>query len=384
MVTIVRYLSQEMIKKAVVAMKILLLNDNPVVRKLVALSAQKTKDDLDVAWSVDEIEGTRYDLLIVDDAYYSDEIMEKIRSKIVYQMSLLMATRGMDTSDEFDKIINKPFLPTDLVDLFMEARDSIGNMPAASSATKSPKDEEFISDELPLEMSFFDSQEVKELQNLLDDEKEDEFSFDDFDFAEDELVKIEEAVPEENVWNDEFVDVQGEVKEEVQLPLSGDEEDMQLPLSDDEFDMLEQEIQQAVGNLKADDLEGEVGDIDLASFDLNELEYMLADDDTLEGIDELDLIDEREMKLAIGEEVEDEVYENDTSLEIETFEEVEQKAPVCIEKEVKEHLETVDELAHEKGIEALQALLKALSNEEVTKNLKALNISININFGNDK
>jgi hypothetical protein len=36
------------------------------------------------------------------------------------------------------------------------------------------------------------------------------------------------------------------------------------------------------------------------------------------------------------------------------------------------------------GMEALQALLKALSNDEVAKSLKGLNISININFGNDK
>ena len=39
---------------------------------------------------------------------------------------------------------------------------------------------------------------------------------------------------------------------------------------------------------------------------------------------------------------------------------------------------------HTEGVEALQALLKALSNENVAKSLKGLNISININFGNEK
>ena len=35
------------------------------------------------------------------------------------------------------------------------------------------------------------------------------------------------------------------------------------------------------------------------------------------------------------------------------------------------------------GVEALQALLKALANEDVAKSLKGLNITININFGKD-
>ena len=96
-------------------MRILLLNDNPVVRKLVALSAQKTKDDLSVVWSVDEVQGDAYDLLIVDDAHYSDEAMSALKEKIQYTTSLLMATRGNAVPAGFDKVINKPFLPTDLV-----------------------------------------------------------------------------------------------------------------------------------------------------------------------------------------------------------------------------------------------------------------------------
>ena len=39
-------------------MKILLLNDNPVVNKLVTLSAQKTSDKLDVVNSIDSIQSS--------------------------------------------------------------------------------------------------------------------------------------------------------------------------------------------------------------------------------------------------------------------------------------------------------------------------------------
>ena len=57
-------------------MKILLLNDNPVVNKLVTLSAQKTSDELDVVNSIDDIDSRSYDLLVVDDTSYSDEMFE--------------------------------------------------------------------------------------------------------------------------------------------------------------------------------------------------------------------------------------------------------------------------------------------------------------------
>ena len=107
-------------------MKILLFNDNPVVRKLVALSAQKTKDDLSVVWSTDEIEDREYDLLIVDDALYSDEILDALKEKIALKSSLFMATRGKAVPSGFDHVINKPFLPTDLVDLFVQIEKKIG------------------------------------------------------------------------------------------------------------------------------------------------------------------------------------------------------------------------------------------------------------------
>lgn len=44
-------------------MNILLLNDNPVVTKLVTLSAQKTSDELEIVGSVEEIQDGTYDLL---------------------------------------------------------------------------------------------------------------------------------------------------------------------------------------------------------------------------------------------------------------------------------------------------------------------------------
>ncbi|MDP3302166.1 MAG: hypothetical protein Q8S36_09400 [Sulfuricurvum sp.] len=479
-------------------MKILLLNDNPVVRKLVALSAQKTKDELSVVWSVDEVEGDSYDLLIVDDAHYSDESMAALNEKIQYKTSLLMATRGNAIPSGFEKVINKPFLPTDLVDLFsqidkdlssstQQAVEEKGNAIVLDDVLEkeSAEEESFdtinidedlnfddfdIADEDDIEAAVktnvLDHEEVQELQDLLDDtdnfDIDDELSLDglieedevtdanhvvnnddllesldddiletleaessmkstenelqdameEFDFDE-ELLAIEEE-PEETIKevfededlsgslddlldldeesddsfgvNDDTDAVTSEVESTVDdalddldaLLLDGldaveDEEvsaleSAQNALSDDEFGELEQQIQEAVEELGFEDLEQGLDEVEMQG---------LGD---FEGLNDLDSLSERDIKLAIGEDVEEEEVE----VEVESLDEA---SMVELENRDTELMVGSEELHNgtpAEGIDALQALLKALSNEEVSKTLKGLSINININFGNEK
>ena len=99
-------------------MKILLLNDNPVVNKLVTLSAQKTSDELEVVESLDAISEQSYDLLVVDDTLYSDSVIEELKSKIEYNKSLYIYSKNSKEVEGFTSMLKKPFLPTDLVELF--------------------------------------------------------------------------------------------------------------------------------------------------------------------------------------------------------------------------------------------------------------------------
>ncbi|MDD2369683.1 MAG: hypothetical protein PHQ90_10300, partial [Sulfuricurvum sp.] len=160
-------------------MKILLFNDNPVVRKLVALSAQKTKDDLSVIWSVDEVEESGYDLVIIDDALYSDEMFESLKEHITFRSALLMATRGKAVPAGFDNVINKPFLPTDLVDMFIQIEkkfsETSGNKPEIVFAETPIKEEsqvhainleESLPDLADEEENSFDSFDLNELDDL--------------------------------------------------------------------------------------------------------------------------------------------------------------------------------------------------------------------------
>ena len=82
------------------------------------LSSQKTGDQLQVCSDPTTLAPATYDLLIVDDALWNEENAEALESAVSAKKKLLMATRGKEQPSGFDHTINKPFLPTDLVELF--------------------------------------------------------------------------------------------------------------------------------------------------------------------------------------------------------------------------------------------------------------------------
>ncbi len=488
-------------------MNILLFNDNPVVRKLVALSAQKTKDDLSVVWSADEIEEGKYDLLIVDDGLYDDEVFDTINSRIDVQSRLLMATRGKAVPAGFDNVINKPFLPTDLVDMLVQIEKKIASLEEYSAKNtddrntdesaysinledtlsdfqnvsldeydaEESEDEYDIdalenSDEKLTETTILDHEEVQEVQGLLeeadlessepdeslldgidsfelsaDDESalldepfdmgslsnESEISGDLLEFEEaltadeiplpekievPELLEDEEfdatdaASLEEELESEEF-DIptmeQGEEEAEEELfsldesvPSIDesliDEDEFSSLMDDEELGELEVSIQNAVDTLDDHEFDTELDmenlALDLDESLLEELEPILSETSTESSdlgmssdFDELDSLDVKELKRAVGEAVEEESVLEPSSDELctdisSTEENVNASENIVIvEKSEKER-----STAHAEGIDAIQTLLKTLANEEVAKSLKGLNISININFGNDK
>jgi len=477
-------------------MKILLFNDNPVVRKLVALSAQKTKDDLSVAWSMDEIEEGEYDLLIVDDALYSDEIFESLDEKIGAKSKLLMATRGNEIPQGFDNVINKPFLPTDLVDMFVQIQKKVvGSLKAKEDETDelsatTPVYSINLEDTLPeikrhedgslnmdtlesLEDDFdfgslddfdeklpetgiLDHEEVQEVQGLLDDTDEEgleddilvhgiedlslpeedelpeeitkEHTFDEDlvpdeiqgeilnfdDILEDEILKLEEETPNKELLDeDAFEDIEFPssfeedvpLEEEELLPLNEDvgfddladvdengldELDIASLMDDESLNHLEAKIEDAVSGLGSEELERELDSDDfgldfeddlMEELEIKNEEIPVVETNHASGFDELDMLDERELKRAVGEEIEDNFEDIAVDEEIEMDIDDEEEAVLAedmIESNTNESAPKVQ------GVEALQALLKALSNEDIAASLKGMNISININFGNEK
>jgi uncharacterized membrane protein len=144
---------------------------------------------------------------------------------------------------------------------------------------------------------------------------------------------------------------------------------------DDSFDLdnddlneedLEAQIQSAVNELSEEDLQSEVDEetlLDIVASDINDIEALTA----------------RDVKIALGEEVEDEEEVTiDVAEENEDLEELEPDVDDLINTQ-----HTIDTDKPNAGVESLKKLLKALSNEEVAASMKGMKININISLGDD-
>ncbi len=92
-------------------MKTLLFNKNPIISKLVRMSAQKMEyefeERLNYASDIDS-----YDVIIVDDGVSADlKVLQGKCKKLIYISS------GASANEESRQVLHKPFLPTDLIAL---------------------------------------------------------------------------------------------------------------------------------------------------------------------------------------------------------------------------------------------------------------------------
>ncbi len=259
-------------------MKILLLNDNPVVNKLVTLSAQKTSDELDVATSLEEIEGSEYDLLVVDDTLYSPETMEELETKVNYSKSLYICSRNAELVESFNSTLKKPFLPTDLVELFALLGREVNTIDLTSE--DEPNEQEN-------EITELDTQELPDDENDID--LDEELSLDDTNL--DELDSLDEELSLDDTNLDEL-----------------DSLDEELSLDDtnlDELDSLDEEL--SLDDTNLDELDSLDEELSLDDINLDETEdtSSVLDEDDLQEVQELfneieDVVNSSAEELEVG------------------------------------------------------------------------------------
>ena len=450
-------------------MNILLLNNNPVVNKLVTLSVQKTSDELHTAENIEAIESGEYDLLIIDDALYSDEAMDEIASKISFSESLFICSKDAQERAEFTKTLKKPFLPTDLVETLIALAKMVDTVDLGKMDSIEESDLDALADDALFhdfetdeslddlddldaleevedldmfdtldeaayndaaledvkEEGVLDKDELQEVQSLLEETETE--GFDDFDFGttpdeqeddvldfEDDALELEDIqTPKEELMEDSFsfeedalhgleeetdeeemLDFEEEAQEEVEA-----QEELEETLDEDDFeeeeleeDDFEEEVQEEVEaqeelekalqedkveeeNLEEEEPEEEFEEEDLAS-QIQEAVDSLSDEDLQSELDEdillsIGSLTSRDLKLAIGEEVQEEqpeLFDAKTSQDV-TLEKADEQSSL-------EHTNH-----NSNGVEALKKLLKALSNEDVAASLQGMKININITLG---
>jgi uncharacterized membrane protein len=364
-------------------MKILLLNDNPVVNKLVTLSAHKTSDELDVVNSIDNIPSTHYGLLVVDDTLYNEELFKNLKQKITFSQSLYICARGAEPIKEFTSTLRKPFLPTDLVELFSEVSHKIDNNDLKDEEILENEIEEIeeldafsldnelsLDDDISLDdtfsleddfedednntniLDFDEAQKVKDLLDEtsddllnLDNDLENNFDFDTSDELESDAFAENQDLDDENEFED---DLNSDLLEDEENQF---EDDLNSDLTEDEDINMDEQIQMALSELSEDDLESEV----------DTQEYL---ETPMPKIDSLDSLTSRDIKLAIGEKVEEEIAPV-----------IKKSVPKTIDKNPTNKQKAND------GVEALKNLLSALTDHNVAASLNNMKISINITLG---
>jgi len=199
-------------------MKILLINNNPVVSRLTALSARKEDIEIDEIQEVTELSSDTYDIVFVDGDSFSKDVRDVIAENMKVKKTVLFyAEDDEEEKSSFDLSILKPFLPSevsavirsveDLEEVSVEQEKIVEDFNVFENEKKEPREELFRLDDDVL------------LDEKVEEKKEEvKSSFDE---------KLEEAFPLKiNGLDDE----EESKKEEIELAL---DEELFSPLSSD-------------------------------------------------------------------------------------------------------------------------------------------------------
>jgi hypothetical protein len=103
-------------------MKILLVNGNPVVSRLTALSARKESIKLDEIKDISELKNSDYDVVFVDFESYSRELSNVLNNSNISKRVLFYTQEDRDKPEIFNLSILKPFLPSEVSAVLREMK----------------------------------------------------------------------------------------------------------------------------------------------------------------------------------------------------------------------------------------------------------------------
>ncbi|MDE7216532.1 MAG: hypothetical protein K2N20_00365, partial [Helicobacter sp.] len=98
-------------------MKLLLINSNPIVSKLIKLSADKVNVDVLESETLDGIELNDIGLVFVDDKSLRKDLAETLAQKLPNAKLGFIYSKNSKKESGFHLYVQKPFLPTDFVEL---------------------------------------------------------------------------------------------------------------------------------------------------------------------------------------------------------------------------------------------------------------------------
>ncbi len=167
-------------------MHILLINNNPVVSRLISFCIREDNMNLEEVHDVGAVARDRYDVVFVDEASYGDETEEVLANLIMRKKVFLSSKDEMDDEvGPFDTVIKKPFLPSQITALLesleeddtLEVSTEIPSIFPLSSDEVNVEDAEESEDETVEEdekaaTKVLDLNEIDKIKALLEMEEE--------------------------------------------------------------------------------------------------------------------------------------------------------------------------------------------------------------------
>lgn len=149
-------------------MKILLLNKNPIISKLVKLSAEKIGYDFEE--QEDYKDSLSADVIIIDSDVKADlKILSENSSKLIY-----LSPKNQDNNENFYISIHKPFLPTDLIKLIQDSGETVILTEDEAKDNGADISQNVANDEsAELDVRSLDFDDIKDEQNTADENSSD-------------------------------------------------------------------------------------------------------------------------------------------------------------------------------------------------------------------
>jgi hypothetical protein len=131
-------------------MKILLVNSNPVVSRLTALSARKESVELDEIKEISELKKSDYNIVFVDSEAYSPKLSNILKNSDIKRKVLFYTQDDKDRDEIFNFTILKPFLPSEVSAILREAKMEIDEEDSKLTSTirREPQEENLDFSEL--------------------------------------------------------------------------------------------------------------------------------------------------------------------------------------------------------------------------------------------
>ncbi|BAF70605.1 hypothetical protein [Nitratiruptor sp. SB155-2] len=235
-------------------MKLLLINNNPVVNRMMNIGVPKAGYELESIENVNEIPSGTYEVVIIDDDLYDENLLELIKEKIDYKKIGIIASNAKNFEVQFDFVLPKPFLPTDLVELLRKVQQEIMHtgeqeqevplseeevLEAQTTEEEEPEEvsvEEEAQEEIPAEESMQGEEEVSEIPTIQPVEREEPLV--EVEEEEEEPPFVEETMEKSGVLDEE------EVKKVNELLDQNDEEPLQEESAEDILTNIAEELTQ--------------------------------------------------------------------------------------------------------------------------------------------